>query len=85
MQEQTNTAGPAPDYDNQIVRWWVLSTIFYGVAAMLMGVIAAFQMVYPSWNLTHILPHLSFGRIRPVHTNGIIFGFTLSIILILGL
>ncbi|MBI38670.1 MAG: cytochrome-c oxidase, cbb3-type subunit I [Leptospiraceae bacterium] len=80
MQEQTNTAGPAPDYDNQIVRWWVLSTIFYGVAAMLMGVIAAFQMVYPSWNLTHILPHLSFGRIRPVHTNGIIFGFTLSII-----
>ncbi|MCS7205985.1 MAG: cytochrome-c oxidase, cbb3-type subunit I [Leptospiraceae bacterium] len=65
------------DYDNQIVRWWVISGIVWGIAAMLVGVIIAFQMVYPNLNFP---PYLTFGRLRPVHTNGIIFGFTLSII-----
>jgi len=65
------------DYDNQIVRWWVISGIVWGLAAMLIGVIIAFQMVYPALNFG---PFLTFGRMRPVHTNGIIFGFTLSLI-----
>lgn len=58
------------DYDNQIVRWWVISGIVWGLAAMLFGVIIAFQMVYPALNFG---PFLTFGRMRPVHTNGIIF------------
>ena len=65
-------------YDNQIVRWYIYSAITWGIVAMLVGVIIAFQMVFPVLNFN--LPWLSFGRLRPVHTNGIIFGFTLSII-----
>jgi cbb3-type cytochrome oxidase subunit 1 len=65
-------------YDNQIVRWWVIGAIVWGLAAMLGGVILAFQLVYPELNMG--LPWISFGRLRPVHTNGAIFGFTLSIV-----
>ena len=66
------------DYDNQIVRWWVIGGIVWGLAAMLGGVLIAFQMVYPELNTN--LPYLSFGRLRPIHTNGVIFGFTLSLV-----
>ena len=65
-------------YDNQIVRWYVFSALLWGSVAMLVGVLIAFQMVYPDLNIG---PWFSFGRLRPVHTNGIIFGFTLSIVL----
>jgi len=65
-------------YDNAIVRLWVVSAIVWGLAAMLIGVIIAFQMVYPDLNTS--LPYFSFGRLRPIHTNGAIFGFTLSIV-----
>lgn len=63
--------------DNQIVRLWVISTIVYGLAGMLYGVIVAFQMVFPDLNLA---PYFTFGRMRPIHTNGVIFGMTLSAI-----
>ena len=66
-------------YDNQIVRWYVYSSIVWGIIAMLVGIWIAFEMVFPS--LSFNLPWLTFGRLRPVHTNGIIFGFTLSIVL----
>jgi len=65
------------DYDNQIVRWWVISALVWAGAALLIGVIIAFQMVLPDLNFG---PWLTFGRLRPVHTNGIIFGFTGSMI-----
>lgn len=66
------------NYDNQIVRWWVIGAIVWGLAAMLIGVIIAFQMVFPELNGG--LPWISFGRLRPIHTNGAIFGFTLSLV-----
>ena len=66
------------EYDNQIVRWYVYTTVLWGIVAMLVGIIIAFQMVFPELNFHS---WLSFGRLRPVHTNGIIFGFTLSIVL----
>ncbi|MDH5716550.1 MAG: cytochrome-c oxidase, cbb3-type subunit I [Spirochaetia bacterium] len=65
------------EYDNQIVRMFVICILLWGVVAMLMGIIVAFQMIFPSWNFH---PWLSFGRLRPIHTNGIIFGFTGSAI-----
>ena len=65
------------DYDNQIVRWWVIGAVVWAFAAMLAGVWAAFEMVFPSLNF---LPYISFGRLRPIHTNGVIFGFTLSMV-----
>lgn len=65
------------DYDNAIVRWWVISAIFWLGAALLVGLIIATQMVFPLLNFP---PYLIFPRLRPVHTNGMVFGFTLSIV-----
>lgn len=65
------------DYDNQIVRWWVISAIVIAIVAMTVGVTIAFQLVFPELNYN---PWFTFGRLRPIHTNGIIFGFTGSMI-----
>jgi len=68
----------APKYDDSIVKGFIISALVWGIAAMLVGVIIAFQMVYPELNLG--LPYTSFGRLRPLHTNAAIFGFALSVI-----
>jgi cytochrome c oxidase cbb3-type subunit I/II len=60
-------------YDNRIVRNFAWATILFGVIGMLVGVIIAFQLVFPSLNLG--LAEISFGRIRPLHTNAVIFAF----------
>jgi len=66
------------EYDDSIVKGFVISAMIWGIASMLFGVIIAFQLVYPQLNLG--LPYTSFGRLRPLHTNAAIFGFALSII-----
>lgn len=66
------------NFDNQIVRWWIHSTVLWGAASLLIGVWIAFEMVFPALDLG--VPYFKFGRLRPIHTNGAIFGFTLSII-----
>jgi cytochrome c oxidase cbb3-type subunit I/II len=60
-------------YDNNIVKMFAYATIFWGVVGMLAGILAAFQLVYPALNLG--LAPTSFGRVRPVHTNAVIFAF----------
>jgi cytochrome c oxidase cbb3-type subunit I/II len=60
-------------YDNQIVKMFAYATIVWAVVGMLVGLYAAFQMVFP-W-LSMDLPYTTFGRIRPLHTNAIIFAF----------
>ncbi len=67
-----------PEYDNQIVRYWVIGGMVWGAAAILVGVWIAFQMVFPELNTN--IPYFSFGRLRPLHTNAAIFGFTLSLV-----
>lgn len=72
----TNTPSLAMEefeYDNKIVRNFALATVIWGGVGMLVGVIAAFQLVYPDLNLN--LPYTTFGRIRPLHTNAVIFAF----------
>jgi cytochrome c oxidase cbb3-type subunit I/II len=59
-------------YDNRIVKNFSLATVFWGVIGMLVGLLAACQLVWPELNLTS---WLSFGRIRPLHTNAVIFAF----------
>lgn len=59
-------------YDNKIVRNFSIAVIFWGVIGMLVGLILALQLVYPSLNLASFL---SFGRLRPLHTNAVIFAF----------
>jgi len=58
-------------YDNKIVRDFAFATVIWGVVGMLVGVIIALQMVMPALNLGF----LSFGRLRPLHTNAVIFAF----------
>ncbi|HEX2867163.1 MAG TPA: cytochrome-c oxidase, cbb3-type subunit I [Ignavibacteriales bacterium] len=60
-------------YDNQIVRSFALATIIWGVIGMLVGLIAAVQLFWPQLNLG--IQYVSFGRIRPLHTNAVIFAF----------
>ena len=66
------------EYNDFIVKGFIISGMIWGFASMLFGVLIAFQLVYPELNFD--LPFLSFGRLRPLHTNAAIFGFALSII-----
>ena len=59
-------------YDNKIVKNFALATIVWGLIGMLVGLLAALQLVWPDLNLTS---WLTFGRIRPLHTNAVIFAF----------
>ncbi len=60
-------------YDNRIVRNFGLATIIFGIVGMTVGLLIAFQLVFPSLNFG--IPYTSFGRIRPLHTNAVIFAF----------
>jgi cytochrome c oxidase cbb3-type subunit I/II len=60
------------EYDNRIVRNFAFATIIWSVIGLLVGVIIATQMFWPSANVTQ---YGTFGRLRPLHTNGVIFAF----------
>src|SRR5690554_35150 len=60
-------------YDNKIVRKFINATIFWGIIGMAVGLLLAFLFLFP--NLTEDIPWLSFGRLRPLHTNAVIFAF----------
>jgi cytochrome c oxidase cbb3-type subunit I/II len=60
-------------YDNRIVRDFAIATILFGLIGMLVGLLAALQLVFPNLNMD--LPFLTFSRIRPLHTNAVIFAF----------
>jgi cytochrome c oxidase cbb3-type subunit 1 len=60
-------------YDDDVVRLFVIATMFWGVVGMLVGVYIASQLVFPGLNLG--LEWTSFGRLRPLHTSGVIFAF----------
>ncbi len=60
-------------YDNQIVKLFAYATVLWGVVGMLVGLYAALQLVWP-W-LSGGIPYTTFGRIRPLHTNAVIFAF----------
>jgi len=60
-------------YDNKIVKWFAYATILWGIVGMLAGLLAALQLVFPTLNMN--MAATTFGRVRPVHTNAIIFAF----------
>ncbi len=60
-------------YDNAIVRKFAIATIVFGVVGMLVGLIAALQLVFPALNFG--VAEVTYGRIRPLHTNAAIFAF----------
>ncbi|MGZ3788798.1 MAG: cytochrome-c oxidase, cbb3-type subunit I [Bacteriovorax sp.] len=60
-------------YDDQIVRMFVIATIIWGAVALLLGVTVAFQLA--NWKMNFGLQWITFGRLRPLHTNAAIFAF----------
>lgn len=60
-------------YDNKVVKAFIIATVIFGVVGMSVGLTAAIQLFYPVFNFD--LQYVSFGRIRPLHTNAIIFAF----------
>jgi cytochrome c oxidase cbb3-type subunit I/II len=78
------TAAPAADalaraqterfaYDNAVVRQFAVATAAWGLVAFLVGLIVALKLVFPAW--LSAIPELSYGRLRPLHTNAAIFAF----------
>lgn len=61
------------EYDNTIVLKFFFATVIFGIIGMLVGLIIAIELYYPDLSLS--LPFLSFGRLRPLHTNAVIFAF----------
>lgn len=59
-------------YDNKIVRLFLIATVTWGVIGMIVGLLIACQLIWPSLNFTSFT---SFGRLRPLHTNAVIFAF----------
>ena len=64
---------PAPDYNEAVVRKFVIATVFWAVVAFLVGVWLATELAWPQANLG--LSFINFGRLRPVHTSAAIFAF----------
>jgi cytochrome c oxidase cbb3-type subunit 1 len=62
-----------PNYDMNVVRQFAIMTVVWGVVGMLVGVIIAAQLAFPALNFD--ISWLSYGRLRPLHTNAVIFAF----------
>ncbi|MDH4125356.1 MAG: cbb3-type cytochrome c oxidase subunit I, partial [Gammaproteobacteria bacterium] len=60
-------------YNDKVVRQFAIMTIVWGVVGMLVGVFIAAEMIWPGLSLD--MPWLTFSRLRPLHTNAVIFAF----------
>ncbi len=70
---ELNSALEHPTYNYKVVRQFAIMTVVWGIVGMLVGVLLAAQMAWPALNFD--LPWTSFGRLRPLHTNAVIFAF----------
>ncbi|MEH6616849.1 MAG: cytochrome-c oxidase, cbb3-type subunit I [Porticoccus sp.] len=73
MSSNVTTTGDAPVYNTRVVKQFALMTVVWGIVGMLVGVIIAAELVWPDLNMQ--LPWFHFGRLRPLHTNAVIFAF----------
>ena len=73
MENTVQASGTAGYYHDGVVRQFALMTIVWGVVGMLVGVIIAAQLTWPEF--LGGIPWLSYGRLRPLHTNAVIFAF----------
>jgi len=67
-------ASPPPSYDDAIIKKFCIATVVWGAVGMLVGVILALQLAW--WPANLGLEWTTFGRLRPLHTNAVIFAFT---------
>jgi cytochrome c oxidase cbb3-type subunit 1 len=63
----------ATTYNYKVVRQFAIMTVVWGIVGMLVGLILAAQLIWP--DLTFGIEYLSYGRLRPLHTNAVIFAF----------
>ena len=68
-----STAFDHPTYNYSVVRAFTIMTVVWGVVGMGLGVLIASQLVWP--DIFAGIEYLHFGRLRPLHTNAVIFGF----------
>ncbi|MDX1397073.1 MAG: cytochrome-c oxidase, cbb3-type subunit I [Oceanospirillum sp.] len=68
-----STATEQPNYNYKVVRQFAIMTVVWGIVGMTVGVLIAAQLVWPALNFD--TAWLSFGRLRPLHTNAVIFAF----------
>jgi len=61
------------EYDNKIVKYFLIASVIFGIVGMSVGLLIALQLVFPQLNME--IPYTTFGRIRPLHTNAVIFAF----------
>ncbi|MBL8226265.1 MAG: cytochrome-c oxidase, cbb3-type subunit I [Chromatiales bacterium] len=73
MSAATAVASRDTVYNDRVVRQFAIMTVVWGIVGMLVGVIIAAQLLWPALNFD--LPWTSFGRLRPLHTNAVIFAF----------
>jgi len=66
----------ALNYNYKVVRQFTIATVFWGVIGMLVGVLIAAQLAWPALNFD--TAWLSYGRLRPLHTNAVIFAFGIN-------
>lgn len=74
MSSNLAVAGEQPAYDYKVVRQFAVMTVVWGVVGMAIGVLIASQLVWPELN-DIFQPYTHFGRLRPLHTNAVIFAF----------
>jgi cytochrome c oxidase cbb3-type subunit 1 len=66
--------GPPPlEYNDDVIKWAILASVIWGVIGFFIGVWLALQLAYPALNGD--IPWTNFGRLRPLHTSAVIFGF----------
>ncbi|MFV0477244.1 MAG: cytochrome-c oxidase, cbb3-type subunit I [Parahaliea sp.] len=70
---ELNPALEHPTYNYKVVRQFAVMTVVWGIVGMAIGVFIAAQLAWPALNFD--LPWTSFGRLRPLHTNAVIFAF----------
>ena len=72
----THTSPSHADYNYTVVRQFAIATVILGIVGMAVGVFIASQLYWPQLNFD--TPWLTFSRLRPLHTNAVIFGFGTS-------
>ncbi|HJW81393.1 MAG TPA: cytochrome-c oxidase, cbb3-type subunit I [Acidiferrobacterales bacterium] len=66
-------AAQAATYNYKVIRQFAIMTVIWGIVGMLVGVVIAAQLAWPALNFD--IPWLTFGRLRPLHTNAVVFAF----------
>jgi cytochrome c oxidase cbb3-type subunit 1 len=69
------------EYDYTVAKWFMFTSIVLGIIGMVIGTFIAFELAFPSLNLAFgqgLAEYTNFSRLRPLHTDAVAFGFTLS-------